>query len=153
MIHLYHLVSSDAPVHIDYARTPCDSPGVLKKARFHGTLRLPAKCTVLLIITIMLFTGCATPDTSESQRKTAEELGTKERKEKEEAAKRQIDGEIFLIAMENSRSIRERAYCAPSPEALGELYALLNAGDSERASAVAELVGADILKPRRGFWS
>jgi len=53
-----------------------------------------------------------------------------------------------LRAMENSRSIRERAYCAPSPEALGKLYELLKAGDSERASAIAELTGADVVEAK-----
>ena len=50
--------------------------------------------------------------------------------------------------MESARSIRERAYCALSPESLGSLYELLAKGDSERAAAIADLTGAVVLEPK-----
>jgi hypothetical protein len=93
----------------------------------------------------ILFTGCGTPEPNEAERKEKQERVAKEEKE---AAIRQVEGEMRMKAMENSRSIRERAYCAPSPEALGKLYELLKNGDSERATAIAELTGADVLEPK-----
>lgn len=99
----------------------------------------------LLIAAAILSTGCGTPEPTEAERKQKEERVAKE--ETEEAIRR-VEGEMRLKAMENSRSIRERAYCAPSPEALGKLYELLKAGDSERASAIAELTGADVVEAK-----
>ena len=95
-----------------------------------------------LIAAAVLFTGCGTRGPTEADRKEKQERAAKE--EQEEAIHR-VEGEMRLKAMENSRSIRERAYCAPSPEVLGSLYGFLKAGDSERASAVAELTGAEVL--------
>ena len=98
-----------------------------------------------LCLAAMLFTGCGTPQPTEAERKEKQERAAKE--EQEEAVRR-AGNELRTRAMENSRSIRERAYCAPSPEALAKLYELLNAGDSERAAAIADLTGADVVEAK-----
>jgi len=93
----------------------------------------------------ILLTGCGTPEPTEAERKQQQERTVKEEKEQ---AVRRVEKELHMKAMANARFIRERAYCAPSPESLGNLYELLKAGDSERAAAIADLTGAAVLEPK-----
>jgi hypothetical protein len=104
------------------------------------------KPLVVLCIAIFSFlTGCGAPEPTAAERKQQQDRAAKE---EQEQAIRRAEGELRMKALENARAIRERAYCAPSPEALGKLYELLKNGDSERATAIAELTGADVLEPK-----
>jgi hypothetical protein len=100
----------------------------------------------LLFTAAFLFSGCGgAPQPTEAERKQQEERVAKEENEQRI---RGVQNEVRLRAMESARSIRERAYCAPSPESLGSLYGLLANGDSERAGAVADLTGAVVVEPK-----
>jgi hypothetical protein len=99
-----------------------------------------------LFTAAFLFTGCGgAPQPTEAERKQQDERVAKEENEQRI---RQAQGESAWKAMESARSIRERAYCALSPESLGSLYELLANGDSERAEAVADLTGTVVVEPK-----
>jgi hypothetical protein len=100
---------------------------------------------LLCIGTLSFLTGCGAPEPTAAERKQQQDRAANE---EQEQAIRRAEGELRMKAMENARAIRERAYCAPSPEALGKLYELLKDGDSERASAIAELTGTDVLEAK-----
>jgi len=126
------------------------------------------RCIVLLSVVSILLTGCDARQSSlaeyakererdtqaiqEQQRRSLEETERaieQHRRSREENASAEPRGnaEFSFQAIENARFIRERAYCAISPEWLANLYNLLNAGDPERAAAIADLSGAVVLEP------
>ena len=100
----------------------------------------------VLFIAGFALTGCSsTPQPTEAERKQQDERALKEDNEQR---LRTVQNEVRLNAMAEARSIRQRAYCAPSAESLGTLYALLAKGDSERAAAVADMTGAVVVEPK-----
>ena len=99
---------------------------------------------LLPLIVALLLTGCGTTSTPRAESKQREERAASEREE----AIRALDNEVRLKIWESARSVRERAYCAPSAETLGNLYEVLRNQGPERAAAIADLTGKAVLEPK-----